>query len=426
MGRVVAALGAGAFGQAVTVGIQLLSLPAFLAVWSPQEYGVWLMLSALSAYLAMADVGLVTAVGNQMTMDTGRGQVEQANRLFQSAFAFMATVCAGLAVLALLLVALVPVQGLDVGDRRLALAALALGTVLTLFGGLADALFRATGRYAQGILLGNLVRLAEWLGWMAGLAFVGTLAAVAVGGLLVRLVGTLVLVAASARGNHGIVWSAAQARLAQMRGLVVPALSFMAFPLANALNFQGMTLLVGHLFGPAALALFNTYRTLARVAMQLTAVFSHSVWPELSRLYGQGGAAAVRRLYGRSAVLCAALALVTSGLLYLAAPWLLQAWTHGAIPLQAGLMALMLLYAAVAGLSHVPKVVLLATNQHAGLARWVVGLSLLSLALAATLGDRWGLAGTGAAILAAELALAWLSFALARRALCQRPASAAS
>jgi O-antigen/teichoic acid export membrane protein len=180
---------------------------------------------------------------------------------------------------------------------------------------------------------------------------------------------------------------------------------------------------VGHLFGPALLAVFNTYRTLTRVTMQLTAMFSHSIWPELSRLYGQGGGPAVQRLYSRSAAFCAALAVGLSALIFFAAPLLLQVWTHGAIALQPVLLALMLVYAAVAGLWNVPRVMLLATNQHSGLAAWVVATAALSLAVTAALGDRFGLPGVGAALVLAESAIALICVALAQRVL-HAPAAA--
>lgn len=411
--RILGALGAGAFGQGVGVWIQLASVPAFLSVWSPSEYGVWLVLSALPAYLSMADVGLVTAVGNQMTMATGRGDTAGANRLFQSAFAFMLVVCGALAVLSLLAAALAPFDGLSSSDRRLALAALALTTVLTLFSGLADALFRATSRYAEGLMVANLVRLAEWAGWMAGLFLVGSLAAVALGGLLMRVAGLAVACAIAARGGHGLRWGLGQARLNEVRGMARPAVSFMAFPLANALSFQGMTLLVAHLLGPAVLALFNTYRTLARAAAQLGSMFAHSVWPELSRLYGQGGAQAVRPLFLRSAWIGIWTSVVLSGALYVVSPQLLAWWTHGTIRFDVALMALMLVYAALAAMSKLPVVLLLATNRHSVLAAWVVLVSALSLALAAGLGGRWGVVGVAVAVLAAELVIAAIATRLA-------------
>jgi O-antigen/teichoic acid export membrane protein len=415
--RIVAALGAGAFGQAVNVGIQLLSLPAFLAVWTPAEYGVWLMLSALTAYIAMADVGLVTAVGTEMTMATGRGDRAGANRLFQSALAFMLLVCAVLAVLAMPLIAVLPLEVLKGGDCRAALAALTLTTMLALFGGLADSLFRATGRNATGIMGGNLVRLADWLGCMAGLAWVGSFEAVAIGGLLARAVGLAIMVVLSAKGDHGVLWRLDTACVAEVRRMARPALAFMAFPVANALNFQGTTLLVGHFFGPAALVLFNAYRTMSRLTMQFSAMFCHSVWPELSRLYGQGGAPAVRHLYWRTTFLCSALGVAISLMLYLAAPSILQVWTHGAIEMRPLLLAVMLLAAAVVGVTHMSKVMLIATNQHGQLAIWVMGSAVGALALAALAVGPWGLIGVAMSLVVADVTLGVVGFALAQRSL---------
>jgi O-antigen/teichoic acid export membrane protein len=415
--RVLNALGAGAFGQGVVVLIQLASVPAFLSVWGPAEYGVWLVLSAIPAYLAMADVGLVTAVGNEMTMATGRGDTAEANRLFQSALAFMLVTCGGLAALSLLGAAFAPFDGLSSADRRLALAALALTTVLALFSGLADAIFRATSRFAEGLMVANLVRLAEWAGWMAGLFLVGSFAAVAVGGLVMRAAGLGLACVMAARGDHGLRWGLGDASLSKVRRMARPAVSFMAFPLANALNFQGMTLLVGQFLGPAMLAVFATYRTLTRVAMQLSAMFAHSVWPELSRLYGFGGGAAVRSLYRRSAGLGVVISLGVSAALFVAAPPLLALWTHGVIGYQPGLMALMLAYAAVAGMWNLPRVMMLATNRHTGLALGVLLASALSLAVAAAFATRWGLEGVGIALLTTEVAIAVFSARLASRLL---------
>ena len=85
--------------------------------------------------------------------------------------------------------------------------------------------------------------------------------------------------------------------------MIRPAVSFLAFPLANAFSFQGVTLVVGTLFGTATVALFTSYRTIARIAVQLTGMFSHALWPEFGRLFGHGGAPAVEKLFRHSALL---------------------------------------------------------------------------------------------------------------------------
>ncbi len=415
--RILAGMGANSFGMAITIGIQLVSLPFFLHYWDVSTYGVWLMLSAIPAYLSMADVGMVTAAGNKMTMTMtmGKGDMVEANKVFQSAQLFMTVVCGLIAIITIPVILYAPLPFLQNADQRVALSALCVGVLAALFSGLSEAVFKSTKRYAMGTMLSNYVRLGEWLGYMIGLVMIGSFTAVALCGLAVRLIGTLIGVQLSRRGNHGIHWGIHAAEHAEIRAMIKPAVSFMAFPLANALSFQGLTLLVGVLFGPITVALFNTYRTIARVAVQVTAIFSHALWPEFSRLFGEKATAAIHQMFRRSALLGAAQAFLLSAILYGAAPFLLRIWTNNSIEFVPSLMLLMLLYAAVAGVWHVPRVLLMATNQHVGLAYWALAAGVISIALAWLLGGALHLNGVVLAMLLSELfvaiACAWLAIA---------------
>jgi len=412
--RIVAGMSANAFGQGVTILVQLASLPLFLSQWDIATYGVWLLLSAFAAYLTMADVGMVTAAGNRMTMAMGAADVGTAERVFHSAILFVAVVCAAIAVVALPLLIWAPLPGLTTPDRHLAAAALVATVLVSLWNGLAEALFRATGRYAQGTLLANLVRLAEWAGSMAGLLWIGSFAAVAIGGLLARAAGMALMLAWSRRDAQGLHWSLAQARWSEVRAMLKPAAWFMAFPLANAMSFQGVTLLVGHLLGPAAVAVFNTYRTLARVTVQLTSVFSHALAPEMSSLLGAGAIDRLRRLYRRAFWLGGGFAVASSVVVYLLSPWLLEAWTHGRIPFDGAVLGVLLAYAAFGSAWHVPRMLLMATNQHAGLALWYVLTAVLGLALAAYGAQVGGMIGVAWSVLAVEVLIAGICTLQAR------------
>jgi len=412
--RIIAGMGANSVGMAITIGIQLISLPLFLHFWDTSTYGVWLMLSAIPACLSMADVGMVTAAGNKLTMAMGKGSLPEANRVFQSAQLFMAVVCGLIAIVTVPVILYAPLPFLQNADQRVALSALCIGVLAALFGGLYEAVFKSTQRYATGTMLSNYVRLGEWIGYMVGLMMVGSFAAVALCGLAIRLIGTLIGMQLSRQGNHGIHWGIYAAERAEIRTMIKPAVSFMVFPVANALSFQGLTLLVGALFGPIAVAIFNTYRTIARVAVQITAIFSHALWPEFSRLFGANADLAVRQLFQRSALLGALQALMLSAILYVAAPFLLRIWTNNSIEFVPSLMLLMLLYAAVAGVWHVPRVLLMATNQHVGLVYWALAAAGLSVGLAWLLGGTLQLNGVVLAMLLSELfiaiACAWLAY----------------
>lgn len=413
--RIAAGMSANAFGQGVTILIQLGSLPLFLSQWDTERYGAWLLLSAFPAYLTMADVGMVTAAGNRMTMAMGAGDTAEATRVFHSAIVFVGVVCFGLAALALPLLAVAPLPGLTTVDRHVAVAALAAAVLASMWGGLAEALFRATGRYATGTLFGNLARLAEWAGSMVGLLWIGSFAAVALGGMLARFVALAITVEVSRRGAEGLVWGSQQARRDEIRAMLKPAAWFMVFPLANAMSFQGVTIVVGSVLGPAAVAVFNTYRTLARVTVQLTSIFSYALAPELSVLMGAGAKDRLRRVYRKSFWAGAGGALAISSAVYLLAPWLLQAWTHGAIPFDAPVLAVLFVYAAFAGAWHVPRALLMATNRHAALAFWFALTAAAGLLLALHGARAGALMGVALAVLASEIFIAGICIRQAHR-----------
>jgi O-antigen/teichoic acid export membrane protein len=373
------------------------------------------MLSAIPSYLSMADVGMVTAAGNKMTMAMGSGDHLTANRIFQSAQLFMTIVCGAIALVTIPVILFAPLPWVQNFDQRLALAALCMGVLAALFGGLSEAIFKSTKRYPLGTLISNAVRVGEWLGSMIGLVMFGNFAAVALGGLLVRLIGTAIIAKVASNGQHQVHWGTAAADTLEIREMVKPAASFMAFPLANALSFQGVTLLVGALFGPAAVAIFNIYRTIARLAVQVTAIFSHALWPEFSRLFGEGGTAAVQAIYKRSALLGIAQSVLLSLILYFISPLLLKYWTHGAINFVPQLMLLMLLYAAVGGVWHIPRVFLMATNQHTDLAYWSLAASILSVGLAWLIDNTYELKGVAIAMLLSEIFIAMVCALLAYR-----------
>ncbi len=415
--RVIAATGSNAYNQATTIAIQLASLPLFLSKWSLATYGEWMVLSAIPSYLSMADVGMVTAAGNRMTMLHAQGDSRGANQVFQSALAFMLAVSLLATAVAVGVVAWWPFPGAASSQSRAAILALSVSVVVSLLGGLPEAVYKATHRYALGTALNNTIRLFEWLGGLAGLWWGGDFVSVATGALLPRALGTLAMAVHAARSTPEFRWGVDAASRAEIRHCVGPAISFMAFPAANALNFQGMTLIAAATLGPVGTVVFNTYRTLARVTVQATATFSHALWPEFSRLFGRHDLAALSSLYRRSNRLGWALAAAASLVVYFVAPTVLRFWSKGQIAFMPELMLLAMSYAAAAGAWHVARVLLLATNQHRGLAWPFLIASAAVLPLAWALANRFGLIGIMASMLLLELAVGGWCALLSRRLL---------
>jgi O-antigen/teichoic acid export membrane protein len=409
--RIVAGMGANASGQVLAALVQLVSLPLFLHYWSMPDYGRWLLLSAIPGYFSLADIGLGAVAMNRMTMLSAAGQHRKSNEIFQT------TVLMTLLAWAVALLVAVPIvwfsaSGAGAGPDRLTLLLLIMLTLLNIGSTLFDAVFRASGQFASGVHLLNLGRLLEWLGGMAGLLLGRSMPAVAAGMLLARSAFSVLMVQYCSQRFPRFTWSTAAASRSELAALIVPGVSFLAFPLGNALSFQGMTILVGSMFGPVSLAVFNTYRTVSRLLVQMLAVFSRSLWPEVSRHFGSQEITALRRLYARGTRIAAYVCGIACVLLYFLGRPLVELWTGGKVPYLDGLFAMFLATAFASCLWQVGMVMLQATNNHRRLAAMFVVGSALMLLLAAALPRSLGLGGPVAALGLFELAMIGVSHRL--------------
>ena len=107
-GRLFSGVGANAYSQAVTLLIQFGSVPLLLSAWGAQTFGLWLVISALASYLALADFGFSTAAANEMMLATARGAHARARGAFQSVLALNAAVSIGLMAIVSAIVLLIP------------------------------------------------------------------------------------------------------------------------------------------------------------------------------------------------------------------------------------------------------------------------------------------------------------------------------
>jgi O-antigen/teichoic acid export membrane protein len=411
--RILAGMGANAFGQIISILTQLAALPLYLMFWDATRYGVWLMLSAVPSYFSMTDGGIINAARNEMTMSLGNNDTRHANRVFQSALVFLLLVSAAAMLLLVLVLFCTPISRMLEKDYALVLTLLVACIFLAFINGLSEATFCAVGLYGLGTLMGHCIRLGEWIGALLGLIYGRDFISVALGMFLMRGAGVLMSVFLSGQFAPAFVWGFAYASFEQFKITIRPALYFLIFPLASALSIQGYTLLIGSLQGAASVTIFNTYRTLARVIVQATSILSFSVGPELSRLFGARQYQQYFVLFRRSQMLSVGLVFLTSLVVALVGQWILQIWTNGRIAYVPSLLWSMLLYATVLGIGHVPKMLLMSINRHSTIALASVLIYGLSLGTAYLLGARMNLVGTIFVMTAGELVLLLLTMYLA-------------
>jgi O-antigen/teichoic acid export membrane protein len=197
------------------------------------------------------------------------------------------------------------------------------------------------------------------------------------------------------------------ASFVELRRLTVPAFESLAFPLGNALNIQGMRLVVGLTLGPAALAVFTSLRTLSRLAMQPGCIISRLIEPELALAFGNENTSLFQRLFARSCQLgfwgCL-------GICFLLAPgayWIFTAWTGGKIAMHWTAYNILLSGLLINSIWYTALMVPYSTNRLGRIAIFyllIYGITAFGLGYIWT--ARLGLSGAALALLLAEAAVA--------------------
>ena len=394
--------------------MRLGEVPLLLHFWGGELYGEWLMLAAIPAYLAMGDGGFGAAATREMGMRSSAGDRAGALTVFQSTAVVLSAASLLLAVIAAGLVHFAPL-GHWLGFHRIAeseldwvLLLLTGHVVIGFYGGLMNGGFWSSGSYPLGMALATSTQLLEFAALAVVVICGGGPVQAAAAYLLGRCFGTAGTWAILARrspwlraGLTGVSWR-------EIRRLIKPALASLAFPLGNALNIQGMRILIGMAMGPAAVAVFSPLRTLSTVAAQPVQVINKLIQPELAIAYGRADRGLVVRLFFRGSQAAVWLCTAAVACLLLSAPYVVPVWTGESLDPHGGLLALMLAGAWINSLWVAALMVPFATNRHGRIAViYVLAYGVLPLATAqvALAGNRLEVAGL--ALVAAESVMAW-------------------
>ncbi|MFQ6006143.1 MAG: lipopolysaccharide biosynthesis protein [Woeseia sp.] len=406
--RLTKGLGAQAFTQIVNVLIQIGTVPLLIVAWGVELYGEWLILTAIPVYLAMSDVGFPTAATNEMTMAVGRGDRPAALEAFQSVWLLVLVVSFAVVMAVGGAAWLLPLTGwLNLSVLTGASAGLILlllsGQVLVSFqSGLIYAGFHCEGNYGLGQFLVTGVRILEF-GLLAVTVILGGDPVMAAAALLTgRVVGTIGMRIALRRVNPWVTFGWRHAAFATVRRLAGPAVAFSAFPLGNALNLQGMVIVIGVVLGPTAVVVFATLRTMTRFGLALVRSVNVAIQAEIASAFGRDDADLLRKLHHRSCQAAFWLSGAVALGLALFGEWLLTIWTDGAVNMHPELFLLLLAVLVVNGLWLSSLMLVYATNRHQRVAVVYLTVNLMTVAAAYVLALQFGLVGVAAGLLVAD------------------------
>lgn len=409
--RLLAGAGVNVFSQVITATLTLVSLPLLLRAWGASQYGLWVLIGALPAYLAISDLGFGWAATGRMTAAVGSGDYRTARRCHQTLIGITLGSVAILSCMVVLGAATIngsylPGGGLIEPQRmRIAIGLLMFNALISLSLSTITSSWRANGAYPTSVIYGDLMRILEAALVVAVALSGGDVMAAAAASFAARAIGFFCMILITPRLVPWVSYSLAEFSVHEISLLWRPALAALCLPLGFALNVQGMTILVGSTLGLASLATFTAVRTLTRLVIQVMGILGNAAVPEIGRAIG------AKDTHALHSIVFGVLGLgLAAGLLFITGTALLgqvalSRFTHDAIHVSVMFLTLFSFAAVLQGLWNTASNILLGANMQAAVAYLVLTVSGLGLLAAYFVAPVMGLTGIVVVMCTTEAAL---------------------
>jgi O-antigen/teichoic acid export membrane protein len=360
---------ANTFGMGVNFLTQIAMVPLFITFWGVDKYADWILITALSSFFGMTDMGLNRASNNEFVIKYNQKDYSTCSKLQTNAFLFVLLVFGVFIFISFFISSvwgfkeMLGVKNFTEKETSVAFVLLLCEVFAMMYGRVYHGIFRATSRTHIVIVVDNLIRMAELIILFCGIYFkmdiifmLTLYLAPSVAGILFKHL--------SSRKTFASGLSLRNFDSTVFKAIVKPSLAFMFFPLGQAVSSQGMVFIVNILLGGTVLVAFTTTRTLVNFLRQVMNMLSTSINPEICSAYGRKDFKTILNVYNRSLIItffstvgCIVFLLLTGKFIY-------TEWTKHAIMFNYGFFAGMLFVLLISCLSGLSSVIPLSTNTH--------------------------------------------------------------
>ncbi|WP_166332533.1 lipopolysaccharide biosynthesis protein [Sphingobacterium chungjuense] len=362
-------LAANSFGMAINFVAQIAMVPLFITFWGVSKYADWILITALSTFFAMTDMGLNRASNNEFVIQYQRHEYRRCEKLQLNAFLFIILIFLCFTSVSALvstqwgLKGMLGVTSFTEVEVSATFILLLAQVFITMYGRVYHGVFRATAKTHIAIVVDNIIRIAElivlffsvFLGFdiiVLSLLYI----APSIGGCIFKHIYT--------RSIFSVKLSFGNFDKDIFVSMIKPSLAFMAFPLGQAIQNQGLVFAVNTFLGGAVLVAFTTTRTLLNFLRQIMNMLSTSVNPEICAAYGRKDYKAIFDIYYRSIIVTLVATLVCMIALLVTGKFIFLEWTKHAVPFDHTFFIGMLFVMLISCIWGLASVVPLSTNTH--------------------------------------------------------------
>lgn len=372
------------FGVGVTLLNQVVLVPFYIFYWGNYLYSDWIVLSALTAFFTMSDVGLNSVIQNRFSIKLAQQDTRECNSLLTDNLIIITVIMVLVLIGAYIYISCFDIcsqLGINAVSRHEAhfiFMVLLVNVFLRMYSMVVNAIYRATRNASRSVYFDQCGMLS--VGIITLLAIVCHVSMVWLS-VLICIPNVLLMIVKSldVRKYYAYRFRLSQADFGLIKQLALPSLSFMSFPLGNAIVLQGYTLLVNKFFGADSVVIYNTTRTMCNFVKVLLATIQNSIWPEYSISFGKSDFKRMRHLHRKAIKIAIMASIAISVVLLIFGPYIFEYWTGIPDMFLYDLMVAYLIVLITENLWTSSSVTLMATNNHSWLGLLFVMCSLAAI-----------------------------------------------
>ena len=361
---------ANVYGVVVNLVFQILLVPLYINYWGKSLYSDWIVITSLTAFFSITNIGLSTVTQNVYSIEYLNNNIKKCNSLIVNNVLLVSLVFIFSLIISVIVLSIIDLPillHLSEMNRSLAnfiFVSFLIYVYISMYGAILDSLFRAKSKYHIATFISITSRLIEVL---IIIFCVSCNVSIYFMVSLYLLPGLFLLLYKYKLAKSFIQFSINKKYYdwSLFKQLIIPSVSFMSIPVSYSVLIHGSHLIVTYFFGPNAVILYTTTRTLSNFIATLLKTIKHAIWPEFTIAFGRGDSKEMNKLYKTSAVIST-----------------FSMWLHNSVVFDASLMLSFVLIIIVHSLWESGSVVLESTNNHVVLGLLFVSLSIVTQLLA--------------------------------------------
>lgn len=348
---------------------QILLIPAYLVYMGIELYSDWLILSAITSFFTMSDIGLNNVTNNLFSIKLAENKNSECQILLVNNLLFIILILSIVIILFLSVAGLVNLTSLlglhaITNNQAIVISLLfLLQIMIQMCSGVFDSIYNANHIAFTATYINNIARLFYAICIFIGLVLHLEIQYVVLLGLLPYCI-AFIYKYIDSKQIYPFSFKLNFFDFKYLLSLIKPSVGFMFFPLGNAILFQGITLLVNTFFGAVVLVQFNTMRTMMNFIRNISQAISAGIKPEFTIQYGKKNHEGMNTLLKKSIIFCTVAVILAILCLNLGGELIYTMWTKGKVMFSESLMVVFSIVLFVNMIWESTCITLTATNNH--------------------------------------------------------------